>query len=253
MKAEPVPKRRRAHYYWWTLANVVAACVAILSWLFCLHLFGHPEIPQNYRILQQLGRAQPAPDLGLQEIPAGEISGPQSLYARYAEADPKTLERLNRALMRNYLTELKEPGLIEYLEGDFEILEVETLTAGDFFGSGLRLRARAMVRSDEFSDPAPWPVTLDYLLPSPEPITPPAIESGGMLQLSKVPHAALVLHVARHAGRDTTRVHLTAVPLAMGEHPLGPDATLHLVAPSTLDPGARFPEPPAVLPAGPTE
>src|SRR5690606_10096157 len=70
VKAKPTPARwRKPHFYWWTLANVVAACLAILSWVLCLHVFGHPEIPRNYEWLKMLGRADPAVGFSLQEAP----------------------------------------------------------------------------------------------------------------------------------------------------------------------------------------
>ena len=51
---EPPPKR--PPYFWWALANALALCFAVVSWMVCLHVFGNPEIPRNYEILRKIGR-----------------------------------------------------------------------------------------------------------------------------------------------------------------------------------------------------
>lgn len=240
-KEAPQRRRRRAHFYWWTLANVLAACGAILSWVLCLHVFGHPEIPRNYELLRKLGRAEPAVGFSLQQAPPGEAADPRALYRRYAELDPGSTERLNRALMRNYLTGLDERGLIQYVEGDFQITHVRELDGDDLFQPGFAVRARAMVRPDEFSEAAPWPVSIDYLFPTRNSVASSWFNPGDRLDVAKVPNCAMLMHVARAEGGDTPVVRLVVVPIAMGEYRIGKDRSFTIVVPERLNPGARLP------------
>lgn len=239
-KPDP-PKRRRAHYYAWTLANTLMACLAILSWVLCLHVFGHPEIPRNYAWLAKLGRIDPAPGFTLQEAPPGEAADPPALFRRYAQLPAEAMTRLNAALMRNYLTSLGEPKLIQYVEGDFRVLDSRPLDAGDLFAPGFAVRAQAMVQPDEFSEAAPYPVVIDYLFPTPQASAHEWFRTGDQLEVSKVPNCALLLRVAREDGGDTPVARLTVVPVAMGEYRVGKERTFRLETPASLNPGARFP------------
>ncbi|MGE9269518.1 MAG: hypothetical protein ACQKBU_01835 [Verrucomicrobiales bacterium] len=242
MRKEPeAPKRRKAHFYWWTLANVLAGCLAILSWVLCLHIFGHPEIPKNYEILKKLDLAKPAPGFVLQEAPPGDAADPRALYRRYAELDELSTARLNRGLIRNYLTELDEPGLIQYIEGDFEITLVRELSTSDLFHPGIAVRARAMVQPDEFSEAAPWPVTIDYLFPTHDTTAIHWFRPGDRMAISKVPNCALLLHVARSEHDDTPLVRLTVAPVAMGKYQVGEDQSFIISTPPALNPRAPFP------------
>jgi len=235
------PRRRRAHHYWWILANTLAACAAVLSWVLCLHLFGHPEIPRNYEILKRLGRAEPAVGFSLEEAPRGDSADPRALYRRYAELGEAATGRLNASLMRNYLTQLDEPGLIQYVEGSFEVLETRELGDDDLFQPGFAVRARAMVQPDPFSEAAPWPVVLDYLFPTAQPSRREWFQPGDRLTVSKVPNCAMLLHVDRDDRGDTPLVLLTVVPIAMGEYAVGDSHRFTIATPAALNPGAVFP------------
>lgn len=235
------PTRRKAHFYWWTLANTVAACVAVLSWVLTLHVFGHPEIPRYHRIIERLGLAKPPPGFQLQDAPAGESADPRALYRRYAALDGAALQRLNRALLRNYLTGLGEANLIQYIEGDLEIIRTRELKPGDLFPKGFAVRARAMVQPDEFSEPAPWPVIIDYLFPTPEESARSWFRAGDRLKVSKVPNCAMVLNVAREIEGDTPRVVITAVPIVMSEYLVGESQKFKLATPDRADPSAALP------------
>ncbi len=240
-KAEAAPRRRRGHYYWWLLANTVAACLAVLSWLLTLHVFGHPEIPQFYDLISKLGRAEPPVGFTLQEAPPGEAADPQKLYTRYAELPEDKTATLNRALMRNYLTGLKQPDLIQYVEGTLEVVETRDLGPDDLFSEGFAVRGRAMVRPDEFTQPVPYPVVIDYLFPTANTAARKWFVPGDQLKISKIPNCAMLLHVGRAIDGDTPLVVLSVVPLVMTEYQVGEDRRFSLKTPETLDPGARLP------------
>lgn len=240
-KPEKRPWKRKPHYYWWLLANTLAACLAVLSWVLCLHVFGHPEIPQNYEILKKLGRTEPPVGFKLQEAPPGEAADPRALYRRYAEVNGHALVRLNAALMRNYLKGLDEPGLIQYIEGDFVITEARELADGDLFHPGVAVRARAMVQPDEFTEAAPWPVEIDYLFPSTDKQAFQWFQPGDLMSISKVPNCAMVLRVTRDDQGDTPVVRLVVVPIAMGDYQVGEEQTFTIHTPESLDPSSPFP------------
>ncbi|MEM1083714.1 MAG: hypothetical protein AAGI48_06290 [Verrucomicrobiota bacterium] len=240
-KPEKVPWKRKPHYYWWLLANTLAACLAILSWVWCLHVFGHPEIPRNYEILKKLGRADPPVGLALQEAPPGEAADPRALYRRYAELNGHALMRLNAALLRNYLKALDEPGLIQYVEGEFVITQARELAEGDLFHPGIAVRAQAMVQPDEFSEAAPWPVMIDYLFPSTDREAYQWFQPGDRMAVSKVPNCAMVLQVTRDDHGDTPVVRLVVVPIAMGDYQVGKERTFTISTPESLDLSAPFP------------
>lgn len=238
---EPEPRRRKTHHYWWFLANTLALCAVILSWVLCLHVFGHPEIPRNYEIISKLGRAREPVGFRLQDAPSGEAADPRALYRRYAELDAESIGRLNAALMRNYLNGLEEPGLIQYVEGEFEVVETRPLDASDLFHPGFAVRSRAMIQPDEFSRPQPWPVVIDYLFPTDETYTRDWFVPGDSLSVAKVPNCAMVLHVSRVDSGDTPEVRLTVIPIAMGNYRIGRERTLEIRPPEALNPACRLP------------
>ena len=240
-KQPPPKKKRPPAYYWWTLANVLALCLAVLSWLLCLHVFKHPEIPRNYELLRKLGRTTPPEPLTELQAPPGDSADPRAFYRRYAALSEEDLTLFNAALMRNYLTNLKEPKLIQYAEGNFRVEEVRALREGDLFHPGFAIRAQAMIAPDEFSRPAPWPVVLEYLFPTDDQRALGWIAPGDMLAVSKFPNCAMLLHVARIEGGDTPEMCLTVVPIAFGNFKVGKDRTFALQAPAALNPAAPLP------------
>ncbi|MEK7950133.1 hypothetical protein [Luteolibacter soli] len=244
---QPPPKKKRSPaYYWWALANVVALCLAVLSWLLCLHVFQHPEIPRNYEILRKLKRVEPPLPLPLLQAPPGESADPRAFYRRYAGLSDEDLQTFNAALMRNYLTNLKEPALIQYAEGDYQVQEVRKLGPDDLFHPGFAVRAQAMIAPDEFTKPAPWPVVIEYLFPTDETKAEGWIAAGDQLSVSKFPNCAMLLHVAKVAGEDTPIMVMTVVPVAFGNFEPGKDRKFALKAPTELNPAGPLP----VFPTG---
>jgi hypothetical protein len=94
-------------YFWWFLANLLALCFAVTSWVFCLEIFGNSEVPRNYAILKKIGRVPvikhyPAPDL-----PDGTSLTPEGSYRKYFGLNEEQRDRLNQQFLRNYLTGYK--------------------------------------------------------------------------------------------------------------------------------------------------
>ena len=239
-KQPPPKKKRQPAYYWWALANVVALCLAVLSWLICLHVFQHPEIPRNYEILRKLHRVEPPKDLKPMDTPSGESADPRAFYRRYAGLTDDNLGTFNAALMRNYLMNLKEPNLIQYAEGDYLVKEVRKLGPEDLFHPGFAVRAQAMIAPDEFTQPAPWPVVIEYLFPTDDLQAKSEFPKGAQLTVSKFPHCAMLLHVAKVAGEDTPIMVMTVVPIAFDAFE-DKDRKFPLQAPAELNPAGPLP------------
>lgn len=240
-KQPPPPKKRSPAYYWWALANILAFCLAVLSWLMCLHIFQHPEIPRNYEILRKLKRVSPPEPLPAMQAPPGDSADPRAFYRRYAGLKGDALHTFNSALMRNYLLNLKEPKLILYAEGDYQVQEVRLLGPDDLFHPGFAVRARAMIAPDEFTKPAPWPVELEYLFPTTDPDAADRITPGTMLEVAKFPNCAALLHASTREGEDTPVLVLTVVPIAFGDFLVGKTGRFTLSAPESLNPAAVLP------------
>jgi len=244
-KQEPVPRHieepppRRPAYFWWLLANALALCFAIVSWAVSLHVFGSPEIPRNYEILRKLGRVEALKRYTALDVPNGNSMGPRELYRKfYAE---KELDRVNGLLMRNYLTNFDRPLLLTYVEGDYEVEEVRTLTPKDFFSPGFVLRARALVKPDDFTAAAPYPVMIEYVFPCSEAGTAQLFQKGDLLTVRKSPNCAAIVNVSHIMDDDEKLLYLTVIPIAYGPYQVGEDHSFRIEPPEYLRPAAGFP------------
>jgi hypothetical protein len=234
---EPPP--RRPAYFWWLLANALALCFAVVSWAVCLHVFGSPEIPRNYAILEKLGRAEALRRFTVLDVPNGNSMSPPELYRKFFVEDQ--LERINSLLMRNYITNFARPLLLTYVEGDYQVEEVRRLTESDFFNPGFVLRARAQVKPDDFTVAAPYPVMIEYLFPCSDPLTADLFQVGDMLSVRKSPNCAAVVHVSHLEEDDERLLYLTVIPIAYGPYRVGDDSEFEIEPPTRLRPAAGFP------------
>lgn len=236
---EPPP--RRPAYFWWILANALALCFALVSWVVCLHIFRHPEDPQNYEILRKLKRLPELKRYEMLEAPSANSLAPRELYKKFFGFEEGQLVRLNKALMRNYLTNFQRPLLLTYVEGNFQVEAVRPLQEGDFVKPGFIVRGRAMVKPDEFTAAAPYPVIVDYIFPTTDRAAFSWFKPGDMLSVSKVPNCAAILHVSKVQDKDDQVLCVTVVPIVYGEYQVGDNRRLTIEAPDRFQPGAKFP------------
>lgn len=234
---EPPP--RRPPFFWWLLANALALCFAIISWAVCLHIFGSPEIPRNYNILRKLGRVEELKRYTVLDAPNGNAMGPQELYRRFFEG--KDLERVNSLLMRNYLTNFDRPLMLTYIEGEYEVEEVRVMTEEDFFNPGFVMRARALVKPDDFTAAAPYPVMIEYVFPSKDAEAAGLYRKGDLLTVRKSPNCAAIVHVGHLMEDDEKVLYLTVIPIAYGPYQVGEDNLFNIEPPELLRPQAGFP------------
>ncbi|MEO8615149.1 MAG: hypothetical protein ABI600_08420 [Luteolibacter sp.] len=235
------PSPRRPAYFWWLLANALALCFAIITWAVCLHVFGNPEIPRNYEILGKLGRLPVLKRYTVLDVPNGNALTPKDLYKKYFGTTPDQLVRVNSLLMRNYLTNFDRPLLLTYIEGDYQIIEVRKLNKSDFFNPGAVIRAQAMVKPDDFTKAAPYPVFIEYLFPTDQPAVAGYFKEDDVLSVKKSPNCAAVVHVSKIINEDQPALLLTAIPIAYGSYQIGDAASFTIEPPLKLRPAAGFP------------
>lgn len=236
---EPPPKR--PPYFWWALANALALCFAVVSWTVCLHVFGNPEIPRNYEILRKIGRLPELERYSVLDVPNGNLLNPKGLYRKFFALTGDDLTRFNSQLMRNYLTNFDRPLTLTYIEGDYRVEQVRELGESDFLSHGFVVSARAMVKPDDFTKAAPYPVVIEYIFPTKVTGAVSGFEAGNILAVRKSPNCAAVVHVDRIVEDDEQVVYLTVIPIAYGPYQVGGDATFGIEPPAEVRPGAGFP------------
>lgn len=232
---------RRPPYFWWFLANALALSFAVLSWAMCLHVFGHPEIPRNYRILEKLGRAPELKRHTVLDAPNVAALDPRDLYRRFFPLDEPARDRLNTLLLRNYLSNFDRPLLLTYIQGDYRVERVRTLDGADFLSPGFVVRARAMVKPDDFTEAAPYPVVIEYIFPTPQVAMAGGFDPGDTLEVRKSPNCAAILHVSSTIEGDEPALLLTVVPIAYGPYEFDEQTGFTIEVPERLNPGAAFP------------
>jgi hypothetical protein len=236
---EPPP--RRPPYFWWLLANALALCFAVVSWMLCLDVFGNPENPRNYEILRKLGRLPELKRYTVLDVPNGNLLDPKGLYSKFFALTGDQVTRVNSQLMRNYLTNFERPLLLTYIEGDYQVEKVRELGKSDFLPAGFAIRARAMVKPDDFTKPAPYPVVIEYLFPTKEKATALPFNPGDTLEVKKSPNCAAIVHAERLLEGDEQVVCLTAIPIAYGPYRVGDNITFEIEPPAEVRPAAGFP------------
>ena len=239
-KVEEAPPRRPA-YFWWLLANALALCFAVVSWTVCLHVFGNPEIPRNYEILRKLGRLPELKRYSALDAPNGNLLDPKGLYSWFFALNQDQITRLNSQLVRNYLTNFTRPLALTYIEGDYQVERVRELGTADFIPSGFVIRARAMVKPDDFTKPAPYPVVIEYVFPTLKTAAAAEFHPGDILTVKKSPNCAAIVHVSKVTEADEPLVCLTVIPIAYGPYRIGDQVSFGIEPPVEVRPAAGFP------------
>ena len=144
--------KRRPSWFWWTLAQLLAAAFAIASWSICLFLFNFPERPTNYNLLRKLKRLTPVVSYEPLEAPDGASGDAQELLTKFYPLEKEQHTAHTRHFKRNYITNFLKPEVVNYVEGTYPVTHTRPLTEDDFFHPGLAVRAQAIVQTDELNE-----------------------------------------------------------------------------------------------------
>lgn len=230
----------RPAFFWWTLANVLAACFAVLSWIGCLHVFGSPEIPRNYELLRRLGRLPVLKRMASGDAPDGVVRDVKGFYSLFYGLAAEQIAPLNGQFLRNYLKNYERPEAVMYLEGMYEVEEVRVLGAGDFVSKGLAVRCRALVKPDAFAPVTAYPVVVELVLPTEDTGLAQRLNRGTVLNWSRNGHRVSVLHAARVVKGEDVWVCATAMPMLTGMFSLAEQVSVRLEPPLEVFPEAKF-------------
>jgi hypothetical protein len=175
------------------------------------------------------------------DVPNGNALAPKELYQKFFGASDDQIARANSLLMRNYLTNFERPLLLTYVEGRYQVEEVRELNSKDFFEPGVVMRAQALVKPDEFTNPAPYPVLIEYVFPTKEAGASKWFKPGDILEVKKSPNCAAIVHVDKVMKDDEPALLLTVIPIAYGPYQVGKSASFNIEPPVKLEPAAGFP------------
>ncbi|MGB0993659.1 MAG: hypothetical protein ACPG32_14470, partial [Akkermansiaceae bacterium] len=163
---------------------------------------------------------------------------PPQVRKSYLDFTESELQRLNRSLLRSYLTNFQTNTFCSYIEGEFRVVATRKLTSNDIINQGFVIQLRAYTQLDEYSDPAPYPLIVELIIPTPYADSHTGYHPGDPIELSITPHFASLLHVTKQTQEDDdTLVIATAVSLSSklrpphaGPYDLRPPEELNLEA-----------------------
>ena len=123
----------------WTIIILLLVGLAIACWIGSFYIFGHPEKPLSYQLLNKVKKLEPPKRFELTAAPRGEFLKPSQILDRYGKLTPRELDRANETLIRNYLRNYFKLAqeLVPYVVGTYNILDSYELTNADFFKSGV--------------------------------------------------------------------------------------------------------------------
>ncbi len=209
---------------------VIATLIALnaFAWIFCMYVFGHPEVPFNYRLLTRLEKIEPISGFTPVTAPRGEFKTARQLYAEQYEYSPRKLKGLNAILKRNYISNFKNYPDIIYLGGNFKVEGVKVLGPGDVFPSGIAIRARA----------EDYPSALvDYILPV-SGLEKSPFKIGDQLSIERSDTCAVLLHVEKLPDEE---ICFTITPLVNRDYQLAGDRALAVHPPDYLNMKGSWP------------
>ncbi len=239
--AEDTPLRKRPAYFWWLLANALALCFAVMSWAVCLDVFGNPEVPRNYEILRKLKRLPVFKRYVITDVPNGNSLTAKELYQKFFGYTEDQTKHANALLIRNYISNFDRLLFLTYIEGEYQIRGIRELKSKDFLSPGIVIRAQALVKPDDFTKPLPYPVFIDYILPTKDTANKEALKVGDTMVIKKSPHCAAVIHVGKIIESGDQALILSVVPIAYGIQQLGNEAYFSVEPPTEIRPAAKLP------------
>ncbi|MBA2269305.1 MAG: hypothetical protein H0W20_01745 [Chthoniobacterales bacterium] len=204
------PRQRRANWFAWTIAILLLIGLTLAVWLGSYYIFGQPERPDSYRILQKLKKIDQPKRFQLTAAPAGEFLNPKQLHDRCSALRPAELAKLNAELARNYIRNFQQVrGQVPYVVGRFTIMEARELTPNDLFKSGMV----ALTSAVDYGE-----LLLEHIYPADAqavPLMKGTLATGLEIKLERAHDLSAVIHAER---LPDGRVMITTVPLLYGSY-----------------------------------
>ena len=130
--------RRRINYFAWTVAILLLTGFALAAWIASFYVFGQPERPDSYHLLQKLHKVDPPKRFELTAAPHGEFLDAKTLYERYSAMGTAELAKTNAELARNYIRNFQQVrGFVPYVIGRYVVMDARELGDRDIFTSGM--------------------------------------------------------------------------------------------------------------------
>lgn len=135
---EEKPKGGDGGLFGWTIFILLLVGLVAVCWMGTIYIFGHPETPTGYAVMQKFKKLEPPKRFSEIGAPKGEFLDAKKLLAKYGALTPRQLQNESATLLRNYIRNYTMPGgLVPYITGRFSILDSYELTNNDFFQSGV--------------------------------------------------------------------------------------------------------------------
>jgi hypothetical protein len=226
--------KRRINYFGWTVTILLLTGIALAAWILSFYIFGQPERPESYRILQKLHKVEEPKRFELTAAPKGEFLDAKTLVERYSVMGSAELARTNAELARNYIRNFQGiRGLVPYVVGRFSIMEARELGSRDIFTSGMVALTNAVDRGE---------LLMEHLYPADAQVMPlmqQTLTPGLEIKLERTHDLSAIIHVER---LNDGRLMLTAVPLLYGTYTVTRGTgTFTLEPPTTLNLQAGWP------------
>lgn len=226
--------RRKSNLFGWSIAILLLTGLAFAAWLGSFYIFGQPERPESYRILQKLDKIERPKRFELTAAPAGEFLSAKQLYERYNAMRPAELAKTNGELARHYIRNFQHvPGQVPYVVGRYTIMGARELGTTDVFTTGMVALTTAVDHSELLMEHV-YPAELQAV-----PLMKQTLVTGLELKLERTHDISAVIHATR---LPDGRVMITAMPLIYGSYTVTQGTgTFSLEPPLSLNLAAGWP------------
>ena len=201
--------KRKVNYFAWTITILLLTGLTLAAWIGSYYIFGQPERPDSYKILQKLGKIETPKRFQLTAAPSGEFLTPKQLFERYGEMRSAELAKTNGELARYYIRNFQQVRAVTYVVGRFTIMQARELTPDDLFPSGMV----ALTNAVEYPE-----LLMEHVYPAdPQsvPVMKQTLVTGLEIKLDRSHDLSAVIHVER---LGDGRLLITAVPLLYGTY-----------------------------------
>ena len=201
--------RRKVNFFAWTITILLLIGLTLAAWIGSYYIFGQPERPDSYKILQKLGKIEQPKRFQLTAAPPGEFLTAKQLFERYGEMRSAELAKTNNELARYYIRNFQQVRAVTYVVGRFTIMQSRELTQSDLFPSGMV----ALTSAVDYGE-----LMLEHVYPAdPQsvPLMKQTLATGLEIKLDRSHDLSAVIHAEK---LGDGRLLITAVPLLYGTY-----------------------------------